>query len=81
MELSSKEPRSLRDSIYKKYFFIISHWLFLDHHSEIPGYFSEPLIIWGFPDSSVGKESTYNAGDPSSFPGLGRQATFCTWDA
>ena len=26
----------------------------------------------GFPDSSVGKESTFNAGDPSSIPGLGR---------
>ena len=26
----------------------------------------------GFPDSSVGKESTFNAGDPSSTPGLGR---------
>ena len=27
---------------------------------------------WGFPLSSVGKESTCNAGDPSSIPGLGR---------
>ena len=26
----------------------------------------------GFPDSSVGKESACNAGDLSSFPGLGR---------
>ena len=26
----------------------------------------------GFPDSSVGKESAYNARDPSSIPGLGR---------
>ena len=26
----------------------------------------------GFPDSSVGKESAYNAGDPSSIPGLGK---------
>ena len=25
-----------------------------------------------FPDSSVGKESASNAGDPSSIPGLGR---------
>ena len=25
-----------------------------------------------FPDSSVGKESTCNAGDPSSIPGSGR---------
>ena len=26
----------------------------------------------GFPESSVGRESTYNAGDPGSIPGLGR---------
>ena len=26
----------------------------------------------GFPGSSSGSESTYNAGDPSSIPGLGR---------
>ena len=31
------------------------------------------LAPWkGFPDSSVGKESTCNARDPSSIPGLGR---------
>ena len=28
----------------------------------------------GFPDSSTGKESTCNAGDPSSIPRLGRSA-------
>ena len=30
-------------------------------------------FFWGggFPHSSVGKESTYNAGDPGSIPGLG----------
>ena len=28
----------------------------------------------GFPDSSVGKESACNAGDPSSIPGSGRPA-------
>ena len=27
---------------------------------------------WGFPHSSVGKESACNAGDPGSIPGLGR---------
>ena len=30
------------------------------------------MLKWGFPDSSVGKESACNAGDPSSIPGLGR---------
>ena len=32
-------------------------------------------MLWfnkGFPDSSVGKESACNAGDPSSIPGLGK---------
>ena len=29
-------------------------------------------ILWGFPDSSAGKESTCNAGDLGSIPELGR---------
>ena len=29
-------------------------------------------FLFGIPDSSVGKESTCNAGDPSLIPGLGR---------
>ena len=35
-----------------------------------------PLLKFneGFPHSSVGKESTCNAGDPSSIPGSGRSA-------
>ena len=28
--------------------------------------------MWGLPGSSAGKETTCNAGDPSSIPGLGR---------
>ena len=32
------------------------------------------MSILAFPDSSVGKESACNAGDPSSIPGLGRSA-------
>ena len=32
------------------------------------------LECGGFPDSSVGKESTCNAGDPSSIPGSGRSS-------
>ena len=30
--------------------------------------------IWGFPDSSVGKESNCNAGDSGSIPAMGRSA-------
>ena len=29
-------------------------------------------IEYGFPGASVGKDSTCNAGDPGSIPGLGR---------
>ena len=32
------------------------------------------IICQGFPDSSVGKESECNAGDPGSIPGSGRSA-------
>ena len=32
------------------------------------------LLVEGFPDSSVGKESACNAGNPSLIPGLGRSA-------
>ena len=31
-----------------------------------------PKHVLGFPDSSVGKESACNAGDPRGIPGLGR---------
>ena len=30
------------------------------------------LVLLGFPDSSDGKASTYNVGDPGLIPGLGR---------
>ena len=38
------------------------------------GLHKKSLIIftWGFPDSSVGKESICNAGEPSLIPELGR---------
>ena len=32
------------------------------------------MVSKGFPDSSVGKESSCNAGDPSLIPGLGRSS-------
>ena len=35
---------------------------------------SLPCGLWGFPDSSVGKEPACNAGDPRSISGLGRSA-------
>ena len=44
-------------------FLAISFWNLLLSHS-----------FWGFPDSSVNKESACNAGDPSLIPGSGRSA-------
>ena len=49
----------------------------LGHHSTRLGSLcylvtSRYLSILGFPHSSVGKESSCNAGDPGSIPGLGR---------
>ena len=39
----------------------------------ITGVYAHQFIEY-FPDSSVGKESTWNGGDPGSIPGLGRSA-------
>ena len=36
--------------------------------------FASLITQLGFPDSSVGKESTSNAQDPGSIPGSGRSA-------
>ena len=35
---------------------------------------TQALFVKGFPDSSVGKESVCNAGDPGLIPGLGRSS-------
>ena len=35
---------------------------------------SDLLVLWGFPDSSVGKESACKARDSGSIPGSGRSA-------
>ena len=52
-------------------------------NSQIPQFFflinfmtfqKDFLCVEGFPDSSVGKESTYNAGNPPSIPVSGRSA-------
>ena len=39
-----------------------------------PYHFSRVHVYASIPDSSVGKESTCNAGDPSLIPGPGRSA-------
>ena len=51
---------------------IISDFLFLKLHQYIIIYFK--YILYGFLDSSVGKESTSNTGDPGSIPGSERPA-------
>ena len=42
--------------------------------SRLPGQMTSSISPLGFPDSSVGKESTCNAGDTSLIPGSGRSA-------
>ena len=41
---------------------------------EIRTTFIKKKKFMSFPDSSVGKESTCNAGDPGLIPGLGRSS-------
>ena len=45
--------------------------MFMEGLGEI---MKEGINKLGFPDSSVGKESSCNAGDPGSIPGSGRSA-------
>ena len=52
-------------------------WQVLGSHTSCDSLFitgKRPVMGWSdsFPDSSVGKDSACNAGDPSSIPGLGR---------
>ena len=47
-------------------------WMKHKLESRLPGEISIASDMQGFPDSSVGKESTCNAGDLGSIPGLGR---------
>ena len=35
-------------------------------------YSLEKILLWVFPDSSIGKEPACNAGDPGLIPGSGR---------
>ena len=46
---------------------ILSYNLPLDYENHLI-----KMYLMGFPDSSVGKESTCNARDPGLIPGLGR---------
>ena len=66
--------RSLRDKNNKQYKFKplkIKLGIKVVHGGK-NGFSTIGCSYWGFPDSSVGKESACNAGDPSSIPGLGR---------
>ena len=49
---------------------MIQHYIFLSiHPKELK---TGNRNVHGFPDSSAGKESACNAGDPGSIPGSGR---------
>ena len=54
---------------------VIKIWVYVPFQIRVfSGYMprSETAGSYGFPDSSVGKESACNAGDLGSVPGLGR---------
>ena len=56
--------------MYFIYFYAKWYSIFMDLPSFI--YLCKIILIYvGFPDSSVGKEPTCNAGDPGSIPGSG----------
>ena len=44
----------------------------IQYSESIANALHSPVMYWGFPDSSVGKESVCCAGDLGSIPGLGR---------
>ena len=52
----------------------MSQFLWNTRHSATTRSSTKIRNNWGFPCNSVGKESTYNAGDPGSIPGLGRSS-------
>ena len=54
------------------YFPILASTVALEAH--IQSFVLSLYPFSGFPDSSVGKDSAWNAGDPGSIPGLGRSA-------
>ena len=58
-------PFNFRESFNKwELFFLILNLIFILYWSIVD--------FFGFPDSSLSKESACNAGDPGSIPGLGR---------
>ena len=55
----------------------ILEWVAVSYYrgsSQLRDQIHVSYVFWGFPDSSVGKESACNAGDPGSIPGSGRFA-------
>ena len=63
--LSERKAQSQKyDSLFKKQ---------TSFSAEITAFiFTSHIVSQGFPDSSVGKESVCNTGDPSTIPGSGR---------
>ena len=59
--------------ICSNYCYLLPSSLLVDP-SKVVSLKAEKKVNEGFPDSSVGKESSCNARDPSSIPGMGRSA-------
>ena len=67
------ETRKLVQYYQLRYSFFFGPQQFLLQEVILFFFFSFVKVL-GFPDSSAGKESACNAGDPGSIPGLGRSA-------
>jgi len=54
------------------YFLIMLFAFYVEFSRFFAYFFLFIFVYWGFPDSSVGEDSTCNAGDLGLIPGLGR---------
>ena len=63
--LKSLQITNVGEGIEKRETFYTVGWNWYSHYGT---------LVWRFLDSSVGKESTSNAGDPSLIPGSGRSS-------
>ena len=63
---------SLGTSMVWKFFMLMSLLRHDYRDYRVASFLSSSMRVTGFPGSSAGKESTCNAGDLGSIPGLGR---------
>ena len=70
LSVGDKESRILQMLMW----FVAKFTVERNAHSQLKVSENKNVNVLGFPDSSVGKESACNAGDPGTVPGSGRFA-------